>query len=147
MQNDDDLREDFRELAREDESGAPDLVPAHLNAWRSTLLRQSRRTWTAGMIAGMAAGAVMMLTIGGVLGIRQVSNGGIIVNDGGNRQMRLFDSTLTLQSVVRDSVAGTATSYGPRGIPMTPYLGDSTILADYNAGTMVVMGPNGQGRA
>jgi hypothetical protein len=83
-------------------------------------------------------------TLGSVLGLRQVSNGNILVNDAGRRQVKLFDSTLALESVVRDSVPGSASSYGPRRVPLIPYLGDSSLLADNNAGSLLVLAPSGQ---
>jgi hypothetical protein len=223
MQNDDDLRERFRALSSAEETSAPRLSHADIDAWRSGFLLRPRRSWRAGTVAVFAAGAVVMLTIGlvlgastgyasaeviikergdtplpnppafavlrnipplmfscgnapvvaqlppappqqqgvpiidlpgptsktsvsqgGVLGVRQVSNGNIIVNDAGRRQIKLFDSTLNLISVVRDSAPGSATSYGSRRLPMIPYLGDSSLIGDYQAGTMLVMGPTGQ---
>ncbi len=221
MHDDDKLRDAFRALGAESESLARDVRPSDLNAWRSELLRRSHRSWSAGTVLGVTAGAVAMLTIGlvlgastgyasaevvlrehgetmpalrpglavlknippmvfacgsapqiadvpmigqqgvpvvdlpaptaktsvsqgGVLGVRQVANGNLLVNDGGRRQIKVFDSTLALVSVARDSAPGTATSYGERPIAMVPYLGDSTLLADYNAGSILVMAPTGQ---
>jgi len=83
-------------------------------------------------------------TLDGVLGMRQLSTGDVLVNDAGRRQVKLFDSTLALQAVVRDSTPGSSTSYGPRGVPLIRYLGDSSLLADDNAGSLLVMGPSGQ---
>ncbi|HEX4683425.1 MAG TPA: hypothetical protein VH277_11985 [Gemmatimonadaceae bacterium] len=77
-------------------------------------------------------------------GVVQLSNGNLIVDDAGNRQIKLFDSSLVLQSVLRDSAAGSATSYGARPLPMMQWLGDSVLLADYNAGSILLMAPNGQ---
>src|SRR5205823_390745 len=65
-----------------------------------------------------AATTKAAMTFGGVLGVRQLSNGNLLVNDAGRRQVRLFDSTLTVHSVVRDSVPGSASSYGPRPVPL-----------------------------
>ncbi len=84
------------------------------------------------------------MTLGGVLGMRQFSNGSVLVNDAARHQMRLFDSTLTLQSIVRDSIPGSATSYGPRPLPLVPYLGDSSLISDMQSGSLLVMGPSGQ---
>jgi hypothetical protein len=86
-------------------------------------------------------------TFGGVLGLKLLSNGSILVNDAGRLQVKVFDSTLAQERVLRDSVPGSATSYGPRRLPMTPYLGDSVLFSDYQGGTILVMGPSGQARA
>jgi hypothetical protein len=84
------------------------------------------------------------ITLGSVLGLRELPNGNLLVNDGGRRQVRLMDSTLNTRSIVRDSIPGTSTSYGSRPIPLMRYLGDSSLLVDRQAGTMLVMGPSGQ---
>jgi hypothetical protein len=213
------VRERFQSLGREAESAAPDLTTQDLRAWRSAIALQRRRTWSAGMVVGLAAGAVVTLTIGlvlgastgyasaevvlkehgepsparpglavlknipplvfscgvppqmaklpenqqgvpiidlpapstratstlgGVLGVRQVAGGNIVVNDAAVRQVKLYDSTLNLIGVIRDSVAGTPNSYGRQRLPMTPYLGDSTVFPDVDAGSALVVAPNGQ---
>lgn len=220
--DDDDLRGRFRALSKHDRAAAPALTSGDINAWRSNLLLHSRRQWSAGMVAGLTAGAVGMLTLGlvlgastgyasaeviikergdtplpapptlavlrnipplmfscgnaprialtpaplpqqgipiidlpaptaktsvsqgGVLGVRQVSNGNIIVNDAGSRQVKIFDSTLALVSIARDSVNGTPTSYGSRREPMIQYLGDSSIAVDLDAGSILIWGPTAQ---
>jgi hypothetical protein len=83
-------------------------------------------------------------TLGGILGVRQVSNGNLLVDDAGHRQVILLDSTLAVQAVVRDSTPGSAASYGPRPVPMMRWLGDSSLLADDQAGSLLVLGPSGQ---
>jgi hypothetical protein len=46
--------------------------------------------------------------------------------------------------VVFDSTAGASNSYGPVGTPLMPFLGDSSLFADWNAQTLVVL--DGRGR-
>jgi hypothetical protein len=58
-------------------------------------------------------------------------------------QVSLLDPDLSLKAVVRDSASGSATSYGPRPVPLMRYSGDSSILADNQAGTLLVLGPTG----
>jgi hypothetical protein len=82
--------------------------------------------------------------LGGVLGIHVLSNGNVIVDDGGRRQVKLFDSTLSRAEVVRDSTPGTSTSYGPRALPLARYLGDSSLMTDYQGQTIAIIGPTGQ---
>jgi hypothetical protein len=84
------------------------------------------------------------VAFGAVLGVRVLSNGSILVNDGGRRQLHLFDSTLARGEIVRDSTPGSATSYGSRGHRLLKWLGDSSIVGDYQGGTLLILGPNGQ---
>jgi hypothetical protein len=83
-------------------------------------------------------------TIGGILGIHQVSGGKVLVDDAVRRQLKLFDSTLTDASVVMDTTPGSARSYGAQPTPLVPYLGDSSLFADWNAKTMLVLDGRGQ---
>ena len=55
----------------------------------------------------------------------------------------MLDSTLTKRTVVIDS-AGSVNSYGPRGIPMIPYLADSTLFIDAPSSSMLVLDPSGK---
>jgi hypothetical protein len=221
MHDDNDLQARFRALADEDLAAAPDLSFGHIDAWRTAMRVQRRRTLGAGMIVGMAAGAVFALTVGlvlgastgyasaseiikergdtplppapalavlrnipplmfacgnippaqvaqlpapqgvpiielpepttksaiafgGVLGVRVLSNGNILVSDAGRRQMHLFDSTLSRGEVVRDSAPGSATSYGPRAQRLMKWVGDSSLVGDYQAGTLLILGPTAQ---
>jgi hypothetical protein len=220
-QYDDDLRARFRLLEAEAGAAAPELSAARINDWRSELLMQSRRSWRVGTVVGVAAGGVVMLTVGlvlgastgyasaeviikergdtplppapafavlknisplmfscasppprvaelpkaqqgvpivdlpepttktpvvfgGVLGVRVLSNGNVLVNDAGRRQMHLFDSSLTRSEIVRDSAAGSSVSYGPRAQRLLKWVGDSSLVGDYQGGTLLVLGPSGQ---
>jgi hypothetical protein len=83
-------------------------------------------------------------TFGAILGIHQAGDGKVLVNDAVRRQIKLFDSTLATATIVRDSAPGSATSYGPRPAPLIPYLGDSSLFADWNSRTMLVLDSRGQ---
>lgn len=83
-------------------------------------------------------------TFGGILGIKQAPDGQVLVNDARRRQLKLFDSTLTTWTVVRDSMPGSATSYGRMGTPLIPYLGDSSLIADVGSQTMLLLDAHGQ---
>lgn len=91
-----------------------------------------------------AATAKTAETVGVVLGIRELANGKLLVNDAGRRQIKLFDSTLAAATIVMDSVAGMSRSYGARPAPLVAYLSDSTLLPDYGARVMRVLDGNGQ---
>lgn len=83
-------------------------------------------------------------TLGGILGIHQVADGKVLVDDAVRRQLKLFDSTLVSATVVMDSAAGASSSYGSRPTPLIPYVGDSSLFADWNAKTMLVLDGRGQ---
>jgi hypothetical protein len=75
--------------------------------------------------------------------VRQLPNGGVLVNDILKRQLVLFDNTLANATIVADSVSGGANSYGTRPGGIIPYLGDSTLFVDPAGLSMFVIGPTG----
>ena len=86
--------------------------------------------------------------LGAVLSVRQLAGGKVLVDDAGNRRLAIFDSTLSTSTTVLDSASGGANSYGRRPIPLVGYLGDSSLFADLNSKTVLVIDPNGRvGRA
>jgi hypothetical protein len=91
-----------------------------------------------------AASARSVETVGAVLGIRQLDGGKLLVNDGGRRQLRLFDAALATSTIVLDSTAGIANFYGPTPTPLVPYVGDSSLFADRKSRTVLVF--DGRGR-
>ena len=82
--------------------------------------------------------------LGAVLGLRQTADGKVLVNDALHRQMLLFDTLLANRIVALDSVDGTSTSYGPRAVPLIPFIGDSSLFVDLKSRTVVVL--DGHGR-
>src|ERR1043165_8226433 len=52
-------------------------------------------------------------TLGAVLGVRELPDGKVLVNDAGRRQIMIFDPTLGNAPVALDSAAGASNSYGP----------------------------------
>jgi hypothetical protein len=79
-----------------------------------------------------------------VLSVRQLAGGKVLVDDAGSRRLVLFDSTLATSTTVLDSTSGGANSYGRRPIPLVGYLGDSTLFADLNSKTVLVIDPSGR---
>ena len=57
--------------------------------------------------------------------------------------IKLFDSTLTNSTMVSDSTQGTSTYYGPYGMDLIPYLGDSSLFADFPSQTILVLNADG----
>ena len=82
-------------------------------------------------------------TFGAILGVRQAGDGKVLVNDAVRHQLKLFDSTLTTATVVLDSAPGFSNSYGPVGLPLIPFVGDSSLFVDWNAQTLVVLDERG----
>src|SRR4051812_47894917 len=69
------------------------------------------------------------VTFGQVQHLRALSNGSVLVNDPGRRQVIMLDSALANPRVVVDS-AGGATMYGPSAGALIPFAGDSTLFVD-----------------
>ncbi|MEO7999530.1 MAG: hypothetical protein ABI852_18910 [Gemmatimonadaceae bacterium] len=91
-----------------------------------------------------AASSISTQKFGGIIGIRELHGGRVLVDDGGSRQLRLFDSTLTFGMIVLDSVSEGSNMYGRRRAPIIPYLADSTLFPDYAAFAMLVIDGKGQ---
>jgi hypothetical protein len=83
-------------------------------------------------------------TLGSVSEIRQLSDGRVLVNDAGSKQVLLFDSLLKTSKVVLDSGGLQDHRYGTRGGPLIPYLADTTLFLDYAASALVVIDANGR---
>jgi hypothetical protein len=83
-------------------------------------------------------------TFGSVFGVRQLPGGRLLVNDGTKRRVVMLDSALAPASVVIDSAAGTANSYGAFPSPIIPYLGDSTLFVDRASQSLLVIDPAGK---
>jgi hypothetical protein len=83
-------------------------------------------------------------TLGAVLGVRELSDGRLLVNDGGRRQIKIFDASLANATIAQDSSDGMSNSYGPRPAQIVPYLGDSTLFTEIVTRDVLVLDRNGQ---
>lgn len=81
---------------------------------------------------------------GAIVGVRPISNGTVLVNDGGNRQLVLLDAMWSAKTVVIDSATPDGQGYGPLPTPFVPYLGDTTLFFDRKSETISVIGPAGE---
>jgi len=81
---------------------------------------------------------------GNIFGLRQLKDGGVLVNDGIRRQLVTLDPTFTKRTVVVDSVAEGGQSYGPRASPLIPYLADSSLFVDGTSLSLLVLDPTGK---
>jgi hypothetical protein len=91
-----------------------------------------------------AATARTTQPLGAILSIRQLADGKVLVDDAGSRRLIVLDSTLRTFTTVLDSASGGANSYGRRPIPLIAYLSDSSLFADLNSRTVLVIDPNGR---
>jgi len=87
--------------------------------------------------------AVADKSFGAILDIRELSNGGVLVNDGGRRQLLLLNLQLKQSAVVLDSAGSAGRAYGPRPAPLIRYVGDSTLFVDGQARALLVLSPTG----
>lgn len=85
-------------------------------------------------------------TLGAIAGIKQLSDGRVLVNDGGHRQVRLYDAVLVRYAVIADSFPGTRTSYGRQALPFVRWQGDSVAMVDLDAQALVVIDGDGKTR-
>jgi hypothetical protein len=76
-------------------------------------------------------------TFGAVLGVRELSDGRLLVNDAGRRQIKVLDPSMANATVAQDSVAGKSNSYGDRPATIVRYGGDSTLLSSFNEVAML----------
>jgi hypothetical protein len=84
------------------------------------------------------------VTFSSVQHVRRLSDGRLLVNDPGRRQIVLLDSTLANPVVVIDSVGGHDNSYGLRAGGLLPFRGDSTVFADPTSQTLLIIDPSGR---
>lgn len=77
-----------------------------------------------------SAQAVSTEPLGSINGVRHLSDGRVLVNDGNSRRILIFDSTLTRATVVLDSLSESRNYYGARGGLVIPSRGDATLFVD-----------------
>jgi hypothetical protein len=117
----------------------------------------NRRLLAALLLAAASAGAqspIPIRSIGPILAtstenvgqavtVRGTSDGHVIVGAGQRQRVYAFDSTLQTFTVVADS--GQGTGFIPvRTTGLIPYLGDSTLLADFSSNALLVLDPSGK---
>jgi hypothetical protein len=81
--------------------------------------------------------------LGFVSGVRELSDGSVIVNDAGKRRLLAFDRSLGTIRVIADTTAGSKAQYGPRSTGIIPYTGDSTLLVDVAGRAFLVIDGKG----
>lgn len=78
--------------------------------------------------------------------VRGLPGGRLLVNDQRGKRLLVFDSTLTTFSIMADSARTTGVLYPYTGLinPLMPYIGDSSLMVDFEARTYVVIDPSGK---
>jgi hypothetical protein len=82
-------------------------------------------------------------SVGFLYGVRELSDGRLLVNDAGARRVLLLDATLRVIRIVADSSAGSGISYGRSPTGIVRYVADSTLLVDLTARAFLVIDPQG----
>jgi hypothetical protein len=83
-------------------------------------------------------------TFGAILGVRELSDERVLVNDAGRHQLKLFDPSLGAATIVFDSAAGASNSYGTQPEQIVGYLGDSTIVTRGFGEPKILLEPSGR---
>ena len=81
-------------------------------------------------------------SFGGILAVRSLPGGRVLVNDGGRHRLVVLDSSLRSVRVTLDSTSGATDSHGPRPTPLIPFLGDSSIFVDAVSRSLVAIAPD-----
>jgi hypothetical protein len=88
--------------------------------------------------------AVAKEPLGSVTTVRHLPDGRVLVNDIVGRRVVMFDSALTLVSVVADTTSATANAYGVQPGGLIAYRGDSTLFVDPASLSMLLIDPSGK---
>ena len=76
--------------------------------------------------------------------VRALPSGRVIVNDNTGRRLVMFDSTLTVATVIADSTGAGGITYSSRLGGLIAFRGDSTLFVDPASLSMLVIDPNGK---
>lgn len=90
------------------------------------------------------ASAVSTEQLGSIMGVRELPDGRVLVNDGIRRRLLLMDTMLTTVHVVLDSLSDIANTYGTRPGALIPYRADSTLFVDAASLAVVMLDPAGK---
>jgi hypothetical protein len=88
--------------------------------------------------------ATSVEALGAVSQVRALSDGRVLVNDNAGKRVLLFDSALKTFTVIADATSATSNAYSSRIGGLIRFHGDSTLFADPNTFSMLVIDPNGK---
>jgi hypothetical protein len=90
-----------------------------------------------------AAEATSVEAVGFLNGVRELSDGRVLVNDAGRRRVLLFDKSLATSQIIADTTAGRKTQYGARASTIVEYAGDTTLFVDIAGRGFLVLDGSG----
>ncbi|HTR78349.1 MAG TPA: hypothetical protein VMH39_09575 [Gemmatimonadaceae bacterium] len=82
-------------------------------------------------------------SLGIIRGARQLSDGRVLVNDGGHSELILYDASLRRLRVVADTNVETSKAYGAGTGDILRARGDTTLFLDWSSRAFVTVLPNG----
>jgi hypothetical protein len=88
--------------------------------------------------------AVAKEPLGSVTTVRHLPDGRVLVNDIVGRRVVMFDSALSLVTIVADTTSATANAYGVQPGGLIAYKGDSTLFVDPASLSMLLIDPSGK---
>ena len=80
---------------------------------------------------------------GSVTDVREIGGGRLLVNSSGDRTLALLDASLGHATVLADTAGASRTTY-QRGTKLIPYLGDSTLMVEFESRALVMIDPDGK---
>lgn len=81
---------------------------------------------------------------GAIGSVRELPGGNVLVDDAARKQIKLLSATLATTSTLKDTVRGEPNWYGPRIMPLIPFLGDSTLFPEIMNRVVNVFDPQGR---
>lgn len=118
------------------------LLPARAGAQQDSMPRSTTSGPPIQRIA--TASAVSTERIGNIIGVRELPDGRVLVNDGMRRRLLLMDTSMKTVGVVLDSLSDVSNTYGTRPGALIPFRGDTTLFVDPASFAVVVLDPEGK---
>jgi hypothetical protein len=80
---------------------------------------------------------------GTILDVRELPDGSVLVDDAARKQIKLLGPGLAFVRTVFDTVRGEPNFYGPRIMPLIPYLADSTLFPTISLRSLSMLDQHG----
>ncbi|HEY4133402.1 MAG TPA: hypothetical protein VGM50_22475 [Gemmatimonadaceae bacterium] len=80
---------------------------------------------------------------GAIAVVRESPGGKVLVDDAARKQVKLLSPSLATTSLVKDTTRGAPTFYGPRIMPLIPFLADSTLFPNLTNRSLTVIDSSG----
>lgn len=79
-----------------------------------------------------------------LLGVRELPDGRVLIDDAGTLRLMLFDATLKTFTIVSDTSASAKNNFGDSPAPITAFTGDSTLFLPFVLRAFLVIDPKGE---